>query len=253
MDVGNLCANPSPGGDVKTKALIDGMNRLGYRVANVGERDLAQGYPTFADWTGKAKFPFISANIVDRESGKTVFPPYEIVEVERQGKKIRLGVIGVVRFNPVFLKEGPAGSQVKIVPPIQAIEKQLSELQGKVDMTVVLAGLHRDEAKLIAERVKGIDLILGSFGGIYSSREDEVGETVVYYSGNQGKRLAETRLFLDGGGKLADTTSFQHYLTARYPEDKPMQGFVGDALVRVEAAGGKPVASGPASPSSSAR
>ena len=41
LDVGNLFDNPTPTGKMRTRALIEGMNDLGYAAANVGERDLA--------------------------------------------------------------------------------------------------------------------------------------------------------------------------------------------------------------------
>ena len=36
-DAGNFSDNPTAAGDAKTRALLEGMTRLGYQVANVGE------------------------------------------------------------------------------------------------------------------------------------------------------------------------------------------------------------------------
>ena len=45
LDAGNFSDNPTSEGEAKTRALVEGMNRLGYAAANVGERDLTAGFP----------------------------------------------------------------------------------------------------------------------------------------------------------------------------------------------------------------
>ena len=78
--------------------MIKGMNDLGYAAANVGERDLALGYDDFLGRASEATFPFISANIVNRDTRGPVFKPFVILEVDIAGadEPLRVGVLGVM-------------------------------------------------------------------------------------------------------------------------------------------------------------
>jgi 2',3'-cyclic-nucleotide 2'-phosphodiesterase (5'-nucleotidase family) len=211
------------------------MARLGYDAANVGERDLSLGYDEFVRRTEGATFPFVSANIVRRDTREPVFNPYVILEVEypESDDPLRVGVLGVVRFNPVFLRSGPDDSNLVILPPLEAVKRYLEEVSERSDVVVLLAAIHQDDAHIIAKEVPGIDIVLGSYGSIYSTREEVEGDTLICYSGNQGRRVGESRVFVGPDREVERITSFMHVLTARYPNDPEMQEYVMEVGRRV--------------------
>jgi 5'-nucleotidase/UDP-sugar diphosphatase len=234
LDCGNFSDNPTEAGDIKTRGLVRAMGQLGYRAANVAERDLAMGYDEFVRRTEGAGFPFVSANFIRKDTSEPVFDPYVIVDVERDGNDpMRVGVIGVVRFNSVFLKAGPDGSNLVIAPPIDMVQKYIDEVREKSDLVVVLAAVHRQDARVLASSVEGIDFVLGSYGAYSSYRDEAVGQTRIFYSGNQGKRVGETRVYMNDGHEITSTVTFQHYLSARYPGDLEMQKFVNQVVVKL--------------------
>jgi 2',3'-cyclic-nucleotide 2'-phosphodiesterase (5'-nucleotidase family) len=124
LDSGNFSDNPTPEGDVKTKALLAAMHRLGYEVVNVGERDIRMGYEEFQRRIEAAPFHFISANIVRHDTLQPVFEPHVIVEASSadEASRVRVGVTGAVRFNPIFLKAGPDKSNLVIVQPLERVK-----------------------------------------------------------------------------------------------------------------------------------
>jgi len=210
------------------------MGRLGYVAGNIAERELSLGYDEFLNRTENVAFPLLSANIVRQDTREPVFKPYVVLDVLTSSKKnIRVGVMGVVRFNPVFLKSGPGGSNLVVAPPREMVERYIGELRKRSDLVILLAALHKEKARIIAQEVPGIDIILGSYGAIYSTREEPEGETQILYSGNQGRRIGETRVFLDPEQHMERTTSFTHFLTARYPSDPEMQEFVNQVVAEV--------------------
>ena len=232
FDLGNFSDNPTTEGTMKTQGLVEGMVRLGYAAGNVAERELSLGYDEFLRRTEGAAFPFVSANIVRQDTREPIFNPYVVIEIHTadSDQPVRVGVMGVVRFNPVFLKSGPDGSNLVVAPPREMVKRYVGDLRERSDVVVLLAALHKDEARLIAQEVPGIDIILGSYGAIYSTREESEGDTQIFYSGNQGRRIGETRVFLNAERRLETTTSFMHFLTARYPSDEEMTEFVGQVL-----------------------
>jgi 2',3'-cyclic-nucleotide 2'-phosphodiesterase (5'-nucleotidase family) len=238
LDTGNLSDHPTPRGTIRTRGLVEGMGKLGYRAVNVGERDLSKGWDEFRRRTGDAPFPFISSNIVRKDTGKPVFSPYVVLDVPtREGKTFKVGVLGVVRFNPIFLKPGPDGSNLQIVHPVEAAGRYIGEIRKKADYVVLLGALHKNDLRRILREVPGIDVALGSYGGIFSTREEREGDTLYLYSGNQGKRIGEVRLYLDGEKHVAAATPFMYYLTGRYPGEPGMIEFVDRILTEAGSTG----------------
>jgi len=198
---------------------------MDYAVVNIGERDVKHGYESFAKRAGDSRLRFISANIIDKSTGEPVFEPHAVVEAEAPvgGRTLRVGLIGVVRFNPIFQQPGPGGSPMTIAHPKQRIETELAALKKQdVDIVVLLAALHHDDAKRIVNDVEGIDVVVGSYGGFYTTLNEQIGTTWLFYAGNQGKRVGETRVFLDRQGAVVDQRTTLHLLTSRYPSDPAM-------------------------------
>lgn len=210
------------------------MVKIGYRVVNVGERDLQLGYDDFMAKTAGLSLEFVSSNIVKQGTTDLVFKPYTIVELKGDGgPAVKVGVTGAVRFNPVWQKAGPDGTNLGIVSPLEMAKRYVPELRKQADIVVFLAALSKGDAQRLAREVPGIDVIAGAFGGIYSTAEESVGSTRIYYSGNQGKRVGETRVFLDANRRVASMTSYMHFLTTRYPDDPAMLLFVGDVFAKI--------------------
>lgn len=226
LDSGNFSDNPTPTGRVKTKALLEAMENLGYQAVNVGERDVRLGYEEFRAVSEGRKLEFVSANIVNQETDEPIFAPHAIIRAKsadgKEQKKI--GVVGAVRYNPIFLKAGPGESSMVIAPPAKRVAREVEALKKKnVDAIVLLAALHKADALKIAEEVPGIDYVFASYGGMYTAEPESVGDVRVFYSGNRGQRLIENRIFLD---KKNEPLTRVHFLNREYPFDQEMLDFV---------------------------
>jgi hypothetical protein len=204
------------------------MGMLGCAVANVGERDVKLGYDEFASRIEGSKIAFVSANLLKRETGESVFPSHAVVPaVSADGKKeLAIGVIGVSRHNPRFLRAGPGESNMVLAPPAEPVRRAVEELKKKkVDAIVLLAALNKSDASKIATEVPGIDFVVGAYGGIFTTAEEKAGETYLLYSGNQGKRFGSTRVFMKGGSVDRQETRM-HFLTRSYPANEEILAFV---------------------------
>ena len=235
VDSGNFSDNPTLQGDIKTRGLIEGMGRLGYAASNVGDRDLSLGYNEFRGRTEPATFPFVSANIVRQDTQQPVFDPYVVVKaVSPDGKvSLRVGILGAARYNPLFLKAGPDGSNLVIAKPGERLKRYIDEVRAKSDVVVLLAALHKEEAKRIIRAVPGIDFVVGSYGGMITAREEKEGSTWLLYAGNQGKRIGETRVYRGGQRDIVSAETTMHLLSRAYPGDKTMLDFVNEVANKV--------------------
>jgi 2',3'-cyclic-nucleotide 2'-phosphodiesterase (5'-nucleotidase family) len=224
FDTGNFSDNPTDFGDLRTAALLEAMKKLGYKAVNIGERDLNLGYDDFIKRTKGLSMNFISTNIVKQGTKDPAFTPFTVVEVKgTSGARLRIGVLGIDRFSPVWQKAGPADTNLGMAPPADMIATYLPQVRAKSDVVVLLAAISKEDAHELAKQFQDIDIVMGAYGGVASTVEETEGRVRIYYTGNQGKRIGESRITLDAKRHVADITSYLHFLTAHYPEDKAMQ------------------------------
>jgi 5'-nucleotidase / UDP-sugar diphosphatase len=235
MDTGNFTDNPTEAGDLRTAALLTSMRNLGYKAINIGERDLNLGYDDFIKRTSGLGLNFVSTNIVKQGTKDPAFAPYTIFEVKgTSGKTVRIGVLGVDRYSPVWQKAGPGGeTNLGMAAPSDMIATYLPEVRKKADVVVLLAALAKEDAHALAKRFTDLDLVVGAYGGIYNTVEESEGKIGIFYTGNQGKRIGESRINLDAKSRVAEVTSYLHFLTAHYPEDKAMLDSLADVLAKL--------------------
>jgi 2',3'-cyclic-nucleotide 2'-phosphodiesterase (5'-nucleotidase family) len=227
LDSGGFSDNPTEEGLRRTRVLLDGMVKLGYRVVNVSERDLALGYDEFRKNVDGTGLKFVSANIVRQGTTERVFPPYEVLEVPTaKGKPLRVGIVGVTRFSPVWQKAGPSGTNLGLAPPAEMLAAILPEVRAKADVVVLLAALNREDAARLSRDLPGIDFVFGAYGGIYDTSFRKDGAPPVLFTGNQGRYTGEVRVFLDPARKVSDVQLYLHHLVARYPENPEMLAWV---------------------------
>jgi len=232
---------------MQTDALIEGMNALGYRVANLSLRELSHGYDVFLQRQKKARFEFVSANVVWQDTGEPVVAPTTVVRAAlRDGAKVkemRVGFIGLTRNDPAFLKEGPAGRRIVTVDPLAAAEKRLPALRQKADIVVALVALDIDLARQLPKRTKEIDLIIGADSTpgktALATRTDDFPEDTQFgrarllYAGDQGKLLGEVRLFFDAKKAVASTQRSLVQLTRQWPDDPKLAAVMESVKVAV--------------------
>jgi cytochrome c554/c'-like protein len=218
---------------MQTDALIEGMNALGYKVANLSQRELSHGYDVFLERRKKARFEFISANVVWQDSGEPIVSPTTVVRMPlRAGAKVkdvRIGFIGLSRADPAFQKEGPGGRRIVTVDPIAAAAKHVAALKQKADIVVALVALDLEQARRLPKTVKDIDLVVGADSapgrtGMITRSDDfpeatQFGRTRLLFAGDQGKVLGEVRLFFDTKRSVTSTQRTIIQLTREWPDD----------------------------------
>jgi hypothetical protein len=230
LDTGNFFDTPGAAGDVKSRALVEAMNRLGYVASGVGERDLLLGIAHFRDVTSEAAFPFVSANLVRRETGRTWLPPATVVSAGG----LRIAVLGVTRYNPTLRLELPGGGTVVTVDPVQALQTHVAEQRDTSDLVVVLAALPLEDARLVARQVRGIDLILGSHGARRTAEPIREGGAEILYGGDEGKYFGEVALFGRPGERPPSIAGRLVDLGPLVEPDERFSAFIIEALAEAQ-------------------
>lgn len=96
---------------LQTWHLMDALHQLDVQAVNVGFPDLRQGRAALEAFQRQFSLPFISANIVDEQTGQPVFNPYKSFEVPLEGRSFRVGVVGVTAANRDASRGGTGGGE----------------------------------------------------------------------------------------------------------------------------------------------
>ncbi|MGE3966185.1 MAG: multiheme c-type cytochrome [Planctomycetota bacterium] len=139
----------------KARLIVECYNRIGYRVAAVGEADLALGLKTLLELKGEMKFPLVCANLVRGDADEPIFEPSTVIE--QNG--LRVGVVGVLTdvLSPTYVERTVKGG--KVLAPLAAARKEVERLRSDVDILWVLAHVDRTVAREIAA-LPGVDMVL---------------------------------------------------------------------------------------------
>ncbi len=148
---------------------------MGYDVANVGEKDLMMGLKFLSEVSQKAKFSFVSANLVDKKTGKGVFKPYVIKEIAG----LKIGIFGLLddTFNSTLQERDPG---LSILDPFSTSKTLTKSLREYCDLISCLSQLGESKDKKLAGENRDIDLILGGGGESKRVVMERVDGTAIY-------------------------------------------------------------------------
>ena len=159
------------------------MNPLGYDVGNVGNHDFNYGLAYLKEATDGAQFPYVSANVVDADSGKTLFSPYVIksktfIDTDGHKQTVKVGYIGFVPPQIMQWDRKNLEGKVKALDIIETARKLVPQMRAQgADVVVAIAhsGLSDQPYTHMAENVvwqlsqiDGIDaLAFGHAHGVF--------------------------------------------------------------------------------------
>ena len=163
-------------------------NRLGFDVSTLGNHEFDYGWQRIQDFVKAAKFPIVSANVVNDAGAFLAGKPYVIKTVGG----IRVAVIGVLLGDLVGNLATPEKvGPWHVLPVVETVRKYAAELHDKSDLIVVLGHLHDAEADAILQQVPDVSVaIVGHAHKEYAKLHDfdgRVGALVTSYGAELGR------------------------------------------------------------------
>ena len=184
---------------INTEVIIDSYNIIGCDAFSVGENDFSNGLDYLFKLKDDANFPFISANIVDKNNNP-IFVPYTIIN-----RDIRIGFIGLAS---IF-----SHSDVSVLDPLTSLTKIIDEVKEKSDLVVLLFNSNDEDIIKLQNSDIAIDLIIRSKS---KKRSNDGGKKRIpeYSGGDRGKYLYRLDLSLSQSGMgVTDITSQNNILS----------------------------------------
>ncbi|MBU0692186.1 hypothetical protein KKC97_12955 [bacterium] len=219
VDAGNYVDRVGAKGGCSNKCqfIVTSYEGLHYDVLNIARQEVAMGYETLVamrDTTEETKF--VSANLIDVNTGKPLFDPYII----RNYGNMRIGVMGLLRpadFPPH--SSGIDTVNLRTEDFMATAAKYMPTLQRKCNAIVILAELPTADVEALVEAYPEIDLII-STGALRTGEQiSDIGKTKVIGTGSSGYNGHWLSMEFDPawGDSIAFDT-FRDQLTDQYDE-----------------------------------
>ena len=210
----------------KGEAVVEYMNRMQYDATVPGNHDFDLGKDNLIERIKQSQFPWIAANIYDKETGKVWKWVKPWVIVEKQG--LRIGITGTATTGTATMSFPDNIKGLEFRHEIPALQQSVNELRTEgVDLVVALVhiglpydtregyeelqqqtresvmGDHYINAMEVAHFVKGIDILLGGHlhRGYQQAWEDPVNHTICLQNYANGGNLGWVDFNIDPATK----------------------------------------------------
>jgi 2',3'-cyclic-nucleotide 2'-phosphodiesterase (5'-nucleotidase family) len=193
--------SPRQGNQLRLKArmIVNAFNHTGCDAVAVGETDLALGSRFLLKMAEEAHFPFVSSNLVDRETRKSLFKPYVVRELDG----LKIGIIALISRDVFPTGGNQALKEFHLQDPSLTAERMVRELRDQTDLIILLSHMGHREDRRFAQRVKGIDIIVGGHTGAALYNPAVLNETLILHNSAHGKTLGSIEIDFS-----ADKSSF---------------------------------------------
>ena len=175
-------------------ALFEMMNKIGYDAWCFGNHDLDISQQNLKKLTKIAKFPTISANVVD-DKGQYPFNNKKYIIIKRNG--IRIGIVGIMSQSLYSLVNQNNLKGIKVLSPIETAQKLIDAIDPKTDLIIALTHEGVDDDSVLAANVTGLDLIIGGHSHTRLTKPKVVNGVIIEQAGSNCENLGELDLTVE--------------------------------------------------------
>lgn len=222
-----------------------GMNLLQYDAMALGNHEFDNPRDVLMKQREWAGFPFLSANILDKKTGKALFDAYKIFDVS----DLKVAVVGFTTDDTVRIGNPEYLGDLTILPPAEIAKDLIPELRQKADFVVAVTHMgHYNNGNYggnapgdvtLARTVPGIDVIVGGHSQNPLFEPDVQSGTLILQAHEWGKYVGRLDLVIKNGEiqsseyrlvpvnlkkkvKQADGSSKRVFIDSEIKKDKAM-------------------------------
>ena len=200
------------------ESVIRLMNRMNFTAMVVGNHEFDFGLEVLKKRISEARFPLLGANV----EGLPQLKPYVIKDLAG----IRVAIIGVVTSDTPLSTHPRNVQGLKFLSPVDTVSHYLKALKGRADLFLVLTHQGFQADRLLAEKVKGIDVIVGGHSHTKIPQPEVVGQTIIVQACEHGKALGVLDLTVDDGKIVKFDGYLKEIKATDAPPDKKIQKIV---------------------------
>lgn len=167
-------------------ALFAMMDMIGYDAWCIGNHDFDISQSNLRRLTEVARFPTLSANIVDNQ-GKYPVNNRPYIIIEKDG--LTIGIIGVMSQDLYHLVNQNSLVGIKVLDPVETTQHWIDEIKSKTDLVIALTHEGVDEDSVLASRVTGLNIIVGGHSHTRLKRPNVVNGVIIVQTGSNCENL----------------------------------------------------------------
>ena len=179
---------------LKGEPEITGMNLAGYDIVCPGNHEFDFGADLYKTAIASAGFPIVCANLnFDDQELSSIITSTHIKEI----KGVKVGIFGLM--TPDFLRVCNPDPGVEVNEDyISVAQNMVNELESvNCDLIIALTHIGEDDDRILAQNVKGIDIIVGGHSHTYVY--ETVNNTIIINDGAGAQYLGILRFTYEDG------------------------------------------------------
>ncbi len=168
------------------------VEQIGYQAIGIGDDDLSLGKEFLIELSKKSPIPFLSSNVMDKNSNKLLFQRYVIKELEG----LRIGIFSLLSSDVFIGPADPRKNGLSFRNPIETALELVRELSPKTDFIILLSHQGYPKDVELTQKVKGIHLIVGGHTGVHLTEPPVFKDTIILQTSSKGMYGARLDLTL---------------------------------------------------------
>jgi 2',3'-cyclic-nucleotide 2'-phosphodiesterase (5'-nucleotidase family) len=216
LDGGDFFGTQINYGKEKADVSMKSMIRMEYDGIAPGEAEFSMGFEYFRDRAREIDLPVILSNVYDGQTGELLFPAHKIVTYP---SGLRVGLIGVFGDKIPLPPQVEAGS-IEIKSPISRVRSELKAIRAEVDLVAILAHMGFNEARDLAIKLDGIDIIILGHEGRPMRSTRQFNGAYLLQVPKEGRFLGVAHAVLNAERKIADLTVQQQPMSKAFIDDE---------------------------------
>lgn len=213
VDVGDAIGGHEDYDLIEYGYILRAFAAMKYDALNIGQHEAQFTADQLRAIKNSSPVPILSANLLDKTSGRPIFDSYRIV----QRGTFRIAIIGVLDPRGLEQKLG-AGLIAGDMEP--AIERCLAELRGKADLIVLLAFTDETTLTQLAQQFYECQVILGGKVSQPAQELIRTNRSVIYFVTNESRALGILHLRLLQGATTQVANNEIRLLHDKIPQDQ---------------------------------
>ena len=168
------------------------LNLAGYDAMCPGNQDFNYGASRLLELSKRLNFPILAANVAYRDSGDLLFTPYK----EFQLSGVKIAVFGLTTPETMMKISPKALKNVVFLDPVKQAQRMVDKLRSRNDLVIGVTHLgidpsSADKSTLVAQKVKGIDIIIDGHSHTVLPQGHWEGDTLICQAGCYADYLGE--------------------------------------------------------------
>lgn len=177
---------------------VEVMNLMGYRAAAIGNHEFDFGVETLRRHAREARFPFLSANLVQRGTREPpdFAKPFSVVEVAG----IKVGLIGLTATQTPEVTNPQNVAGFEFLPYAATLQRYVPQVKAMgVDLVVVLAHVCGTQLRGLASTARGLGVQVLTAGHCHEQIAEDLGGLALIGGGQYMQSYARLVLDVDVG------------------------------------------------------